>query len=228
MFLGKNGFVWWIGVVEDNVDPINLCRAKVRIFGYHPEFSSNKVPTSDLPWAITIMSMNVPDSYNRPALGEWVFGFFLDGEEAQEPAIVGYIPGIVAGALRANPTSFGRYNSSVRSFSKVSNNTRDNFVMHRANTVVSVANTGIFSVNASNSIFLDTSTGVINIRRGSSVIEMSANGDVRIVANNISISSSNNLSLGASNTINIAASRVNVGTVATANVSIRGQRVDLN
>jgi hypothetical protein len=94
MFLGRDGFVWWIGVVEDIDDPLLLGRSKVRIFGYHPEYSSSKVPTEDLPWAITIMPTNIPEGYGTSNLGDWVFGFFLDGENAQEPVMLGSFPGI--------------------------------------------------------------------------------------------------------------------------------------
>ena len=33
----KDGFNWWIGVVENRQDPEKLGRCKVRIFGYHTD-----------------------------------------------------------------------------------------------------------------------------------------------------------------------------------------------
>ena len=36
-FMGKNGFVWWTGVVEDINDPLRLGRLRVRIIGFHTE-----------------------------------------------------------------------------------------------------------------------------------------------------------------------------------------------
>jgi len=51
-FIGKDNFVWWYGVVEDNNDPLKTGRCKVRIFGWHSE-NLNEMPTSDLPWTIT-------------------------------------------------------------------------------------------------------------------------------------------------------------------------------
>jgi hypothetical protein len=116
MFLGKDGFVWWIGVVEDIGDDLLLGRAKVRIFGYHPEYSSGRLDTSDLPWAYTIMPTNIPNAYGRPELGDWVFGFFLDADEAEEPAILGYLPGIPSGS-----GSFGRYRKEKRNFANTVN-----------------------------------------------------------------------------------------------------------
>ena len=31
----KDGFWWWLGVVEDRLDPLKLGRCRVRILGYH-------------------------------------------------------------------------------------------------------------------------------------------------------------------------------------------------
>ena len=49
----KDGFNWWIGVVENRHDPEKLGRCKVRIFGYHTD-SKELLPTKDLPWCIPI------------------------------------------------------------------------------------------------------------------------------------------------------------------------------
>ena len=48
--MGKDGFVWFVGVVEDLNDPNKVGRVKVRCLGYHTKFL-NKLPTADLPWA---------------------------------------------------------------------------------------------------------------------------------------------------------------------------------
>ena len=31
----RDGFWWWVGVVEDRMDPLKLGRVRVRITGYH-------------------------------------------------------------------------------------------------------------------------------------------------------------------------------------------------
>jgi len=122
MFLGRDGFIWWIGVVEYNQDPLILGRAKVRIFGYHDNASTGEMPTADLPWAITLMPANMPGAYGIPNLGDWVIGFFLDGEDAQEPCILGYIPGIPPGTIPTDiKERFSEQISTVRSFNTVSN-----------------------------------------------------------------------------------------------------------
>lgn len=99
MFLGRDEFVWWMGVVEDNEDPDKLGRLKVRIFGYHPPRNTNKVPTSDLPFSTVVASATFPGAYGRLDIGEWVFGFFIDGKDAQEPAVLGWLPGKSRSAL---------------------------------------------------------------------------------------------------------------------------------
>lgn len=110
-FLGKDGFVWWIGRVADPSvwrDQVKKFkdfdgdfakeqwnyRCKVRIVGYHT-FNQNILKDDDLPWAHILTSA----SDGAPAMGgfgkmpmlyggESVLGFFLDGEEAQQPVIV--------------------------------------------------------------------------------------------------------------------------------------------
>ena len=36
-FLGRNGFIWFTGVVEDRIDPQYLGRVRVRAIGYHTQ-----------------------------------------------------------------------------------------------------------------------------------------------------------------------------------------------
>lgn len=90
-FIGLEGFIWWIGVVEDRQDPEQLGRVRVRCFGWHTEDKS-KIPTDALPWAHPVLPVNSPNVYT-PKEGDMVFGFFVDGTNAQNPAIVGVLPG---------------------------------------------------------------------------------------------------------------------------------------
>ena len=48
--MGKDGFVWFVGVVEDRNDPKKVGRVRVRCLGYHTK-DKVKLPTDDLPWA---------------------------------------------------------------------------------------------------------------------------------------------------------------------------------
>lgn len=92
-FAGKNGFIWWVGVVEDRLDPLAIGRCRVRIIGWHSE-KKNLVPTKDLPWAHPMQPINASRNFSAPRIGDWIVGFFLDGENAQQPVMMGVLPGI--------------------------------------------------------------------------------------------------------------------------------------
>ena len=91
--IGHDNFVWWIGVVEDRVDPLNVGRCKVRIFGSHTD-NLQEIPTSDLPWATPLYPVNDSRTFSTPMEGDYVFGFFMDGLSSQAPAMLGVFPSI--------------------------------------------------------------------------------------------------------------------------------------
>ena len=92
-FLGKDGFNWFMGVVESRDDPLNLGRCQIRIFGFHTD-NIQEIPTSDLPWALPGFSPNSAWSSSTPIPGDYVFGFFTDGMSFQAPVILAVFPGI--------------------------------------------------------------------------------------------------------------------------------------
>ena len=98
-FMGKDGFRWFVGVVEDRQDPKHLGRVRVRCLGYHTE-NHVVLPTADLPWAHPmnpITSAAVSGVGQTPlgvVEGTWVVGFFQDGADAQMPVIMGTLPGV--------------------------------------------------------------------------------------------------------------------------------------
>ena len=92
-FYGKNGFVWWTGVVENDEDPLMLGSVQVRIIGIHNE-DKNLVPTESLPWAQTVQPANSSGTTASPRPGDWVIGFFQDGDYAQIPVVLGVYNGI--------------------------------------------------------------------------------------------------------------------------------------
>jgi hypothetical protein len=98
-FLGREGFVWWHGVVEDNADPLFLGRCRVRIFGFHGE-DKGELPTGALPWAYPMQPLTsaalsgIGVSPTGLLVGSHVFGFFRDGEEAQDPVMIGSFGGV--------------------------------------------------------------------------------------------------------------------------------------
>lgn len=91
-FLGYN-FVWFIGEVEERNDPLKLGRVKVRCFGWHTTDKA-VLPTENLPWASTVQPVTNPAASSTGlTVGVWVFGFFMDGQRAQKPIVMGHIPG---------------------------------------------------------------------------------------------------------------------------------------
>lgn len=91
-FMGLGKFVWWFGVVEDRLDPLNLGRCKVRCFGWHTN-KQVEIPTDSLPWAHPVVPYGTK-SVQPPTEGTMVFGFFADGKEGRYPIIMGTVPGI--------------------------------------------------------------------------------------------------------------------------------------
>ena len=102
-FVGRDGFVWWIGQVAPKESWRNgavddedgwAFRCKVRIIGYHT-FDIEDLPHDDLPWAHVLLDASKGagqgclGSSSMMLGGETVFGFFLDGEEGQQPVIFG-------------------------------------------------------------------------------------------------------------------------------------------
>ena len=99
-FLGRDGFRWWIGQIPpEGAHGAQLNgggwgnRYKVRILGYHP-YSEVDLPDDDLPWAqVLIPTTSGSGAANcgtdvKLKPGDVVFGFFLDGDNAQVPVIM--------------------------------------------------------------------------------------------------------------------------------------------
>lgn len=103
-FNNKDGFKstdfnWFTGVVENRHDPLLLNRVKVRCFGWHTE-NKRALPTEELPWASVLMpttssgTSGVGEGTHGLVEGSWVMGFFRDGNDAQDPVILGSIMGV--------------------------------------------------------------------------------------------------------------------------------------
>jgi len=109
-FVGKDGFNWWIGQVAPPKSwrDLNIVqsqrdfqhnRVKVRIIGYHPFDPKGLVlPDEDLPWAEVMIPTHSGSGQNGLGEnmilsgGETCLGFFLDGDDAQQPVIMGLLP----------------------------------------------------------------------------------------------------------------------------------------
>ena len=110
-YIGKDGFYWWIGQVanqnswksksqfseEKGSDgQVWAARCKVRIVGHHT-FDGNVLPDNDLPWAQIMMDPAFGSGQGGMGAtinlkgGETCFGFFIDGDDAQQPVIMGLL-----------------------------------------------------------------------------------------------------------------------------------------
>lgn len=111
--IGKDGFIWWIGqvapakswkfnAVNSNFSDPNKAsknwpeRCKVRIVGYH-SFRRSDLEDKDLPWAHIMIDPAFGNGQGGEGTtsnlmgGETCFGFFLDGDDAQQPVVVGLL-----------------------------------------------------------------------------------------------------------------------------------------
>lgn len=118
-FMGKDGFAWFFGVVEDRMDPLEAGRVKVRIFGYHSE-NKTLLPTKALPWATPIQPVTSPavsgKGFSSVGLleGTWVLGFFADPGSYQVPIIMGALSGINAANIKELNENYGTGFQDIR------------------------------------------------------------------------------------------------------------------
>jgi len=92
-FIGKDNFIWWVGVIENRIDPLGVGRCQIRIFGWHTD-NVSELPTTDLPWAHPILPINNSKSFQTLKVGDWIVGFFMDGQSGQFPVMMGVLPSI--------------------------------------------------------------------------------------------------------------------------------------
>ena len=129
-FIGRDGFRWWIGQIPQVTAQGGQAngagwgnRSKVRIMGYHP-YSTVELKDEDLPWAQVLLpptsgsgGANTAEN-TKLQQGDVVFGFFLDGDNGQNPVIMG-----VFGITKQVPSS--DYSSPFVAFTGYTDNVPD-------------------------------------------------------------------------------------------------------
>jgi hypothetical protein len=130
-YMGMNNFIWFHGIVEDTDDPLMIGRCRVRVIGLHDN-NRSMLPTDKLPWASPMMPITsasiggIGISPTGIMLGSWVVGFFRDGESAQDPIMMGTIPGIPSGPDEdeldyGDPTEVYPYKEETSQYNSVLN-----------------------------------------------------------------------------------------------------------
>ena len=125
-FVGRDGFIWWIGQIapesswKDNKPgaPVGNNtqiqgfgeRYRVRIMGYHTA-DITQIPDEELPWAYIMYPVTAGTGSRSSSQsanitqGDFVFGFFMDGEDAQMPVIMGLLGNNEYAAVQKNISS---------------------------------------------------------------------------------------------------------------------------
>ena len=128
-FIGKDGFVWWIGQISSEESWGTNAKAgwgnryKVRIMGYHP-YSTAQLKDEDLPWALVMLPPGIGTGNQQIfqsvkfSQGDVVVGFFLDGDDGQVPVIMGAFSNTSYRAPDGEKMPFGVFSGYGKSFKK--------------------------------------------------------------------------------------------------------------
>ena len=185
-FTGKDGFRWWIGQVapEDaqgsQIQQIGEAwgtRVKVRIFGYHPP-DETELANDDLPWAQVLLSPQCGSGKAnrgkslRVSPGDTVMGFFLDGDDAQLPVVMGLF------AKSGNPAFGGNeeYTYPFQPFTVAEVNSTINFSSSKVSSNALVFLLNLFCVH-----FFRNATSSFRERLASSTSNPSSPGNSTVV-----------------------------------------------
>lgn len=93
--MGAEGVYYFFGQVEDLQDPLQIGRARIRVFGEH-----EGLDTEELPWAMPLLpitsasAQQVGISPTGLGIGTHVMGIYLDGKEKQKLLMLGTIANI--------------------------------------------------------------------------------------------------------------------------------------
>ena len=139
-FIGKDGFVWWIGQISSEESWGTNAKAgwgnryKVRIMGYHP-YSTAQLKDEDLPWALVMLPPGIGTGNQQIfqsvkfSQGDVVVGFFLDGDDGQVPVIMGAFSNTSYRAPDGEKMPFGVFSGYGKSFKKASD-----YIIKNSNT----------------------------------------------------------------------------------------------
>lgn len=131
-FLGKDGFAWFFGVVEDRKDPLKIGRVRVRILGFHDD-DKNVLPTTELPWATPVQPITSAGIGGKGITpvglleGTWVLGFFTDPGSYQIPMVLGSISGLNSKTIKKLGEDPGNAFRDLRTAEQLNKSPKDKF-----------------------------------------------------------------------------------------------------
>jgi uncharacterized protein (TIGR02594 family) len=240
-FVGYEGFVWFIGVVEDVDDPLQLGRARVRINNVHSS-SRTILPTDKLPWATPVQSIAsaaVLEKGLSPTgllTGSTVVGFFADGQSAQHPLIFGTFAG-----NQSFPDNDSKHdvNKLARGVSKLPK-TPDGDISEPSNPFAAKYPYNlVYESQAGHIVEIDDTPGKERIHiyhKTGTWVEMHPNGDksVRVVGNDYEVVAGNQgIKIGGNALMKVVGNLdINVGgrtsIVSGGNMTLVAPKIDLN
>lgn len=234
-FMGKDGFVWFVGIVEDRKDPEEVGRVRVRCFGWHTD-NKELIPTNALPWAHIVQPPNLPASYTCKE-GDMVFGFFLDADSAQFPVVVGVIPGKPASKpdkSKGFSDPSGKYPKRVgeSTFSRLARGSKYPYnYVHETESghtfELDDNGKGRIKLSHNNGTYVefDTNGNQINVVKKNNTVQIAEDNTVTI-GGDCKISVSGDMTLSVSGTLNIKAADINM--VSDGAINTRGTSVGMD
>ena len=176
---------WFIGVVKNINDPLELGRVQVKIFGIH-EGTKEDIPDTDLPYAQVVMPITeggVKGLGNTVGLqvNARVFGIFLDGKHSQDPLVLGSLPKIEEesdGAIKDVTTS--QLARGTNTLSKANDSIIDD-TPYDSRYKAAYPNNAVHQTSSGHVIEIDDTSGYERIHifhKSGTFIEMHENGDV--------------------------------------------------
>ena len=239
---------WFIGVVKNINDPLELGRVQVKIFGIH-EGTKEDIPDADLPYAQVVMPISeggVKGLGNTVGIqvNARVFGIFLDGKHSQDPLVLGSLPKIEEesdGAIKDVTTS--QLARGTNTLSKSSNSIIDE---PQSPYKAAYPSNAVHQTSSGHVIEIDDTDGYERIHifhKSGTFIEMHGNGDVvthhkngfRTATGDDKLHVTGNLDFVVEGDCNFSVKGLmnltaldNINIFSNAAVDIEGTKVDLN